>query len=691
MSDLLFEIGTEEIPAGFLNGAAVQLESLFVQKVEKLELSFEEIKTYCTPRRLALQVTELADRQKDRQEELLGPSKKAAFDAEGNPTKAAAGFARSKGVTVQDLQLVDTPRGKYLQLIRDREGKPTDSLLPTILQEIVLELSFPKSMRWGSNQTTFVRPIQWILALFGQNSIVFEHEGIVAGSTTRGHRFMAPEEIEVSTGSSYEKLLEKVSVIADYETRKQMVLGEINNAVARTDFDQEADVFIDEGLLATVTNLVEIPFGVCGRFDDKFLELPDEVLVTSMREHQKYFPVIDKNGMLLPGFVAVNNTQVTDPEVTREGHERVLRARLEDAYFFFESDKKIQLVDRIEQLSGIIFQAKLGSIKEKTERIVKLTRLLGEELESEATEDACRAALLCKADLISDMVGEFPSLQGVMGGAYAAYDHESEAVSVAIREHYMPLRSGSPLPSSPEGTLVGMADRIDTIAGCFGIGQQPTGTADPFGLRRLSLAVIHLIEKSGYVLSLRDIFQKALALYGERVNGSSDTVDMIMEFIKRRFINDCVRRGMDSRAVDAVTSVVFSDLNDCLERIEALSELRQDATFDVLAGSFKRIRNIIKDNRETTVDPTLFSEAAEQDLWSLFSELKGVVEDRLENNDYRGSLRSMLALKDPVDRFFDDVMVMTDDERVRDNRLNILTSIGNLILAVGDISKMHAD
>ncbi|MBT8334553.1 MAG: glycine--tRNA ligase subunit beta [Deltaproteobacteria bacterium] len=691
MSDLLFEIGTEEIPAGFLNGAAVQLETLFVQKVEKLELSFEKIKTYCTPRRLALQVTNLADHQKDRQEELLGPSKKAAFDAEGNPTKAAVGFARSKGVTVQDLKLVETSRGEYLQLIRDREGKPTDSLLPTILQEIVLELSFPKSMRWGSNQATFVRPIQWILALFGQNSIVFEHEGIVAGSTTRGHRFMAPEEIEVSTGSSYEKLLEKGSVIPDFERRKQMVLSEIKNAVANADFDQEAEVFIDDGLLATVTNLVEIPFGVCGRFDDKFLELPDEVLVTSMREHQKYFPVIDKNGALLPGFVAVNNTQVTDPELTREGHERVLRARLEDAYFFFESDKKIQLADRIEQLSGIIFQAKLGSIKEKTERIVKLTRLLCEGLNPDATDAACRAALLCKADLISDMVGEFPSLQGLMGGAYAAHDHESNAVSVAIKEHYMPLRAGSLLPSSPEGTLVGMADRIDTIAGCFGIGQQPTGTADPFGLRRLSLAVIHLIEKSGYVLSLKDIFQKALALYGERVNGSSDTVDMIMEFIKRRFINDCVRRGMDSRAVDAVTSVIFSDVNDCLERIEALSELRQDATFDVLAGSFKRIRNIVKDNRETAVDPTLFSEAAEEDLWSLFSEIKVVVEDRLENNDYRVSLRSMLALKDPVDRFFDDVMVMTDDERVRDNRLNILTSIGNLILAVGDISKMHAD
>ncbi|MBT8362437.1 MAG: glycine--tRNA ligase subunit beta, partial [Deltaproteobacteria bacterium] len=497
--------------------------------------------------------------------------------------------------------------------------------------------------------------------------------------------------IEVSTGSSYEKLLEKGSVIPDFETRKQMVLGEIKKAVASTDFDQEAEVFIDDGLLTTVTNLVEIPFGVCGRFDDKFLELPDEVLVTSMRQHQKYFPVIDQKGALLPGFVAVNNTQVTNPELTREGHERVLRARLEDAYFFFESDKKIQLADRIEQLSGIIFQAKLGSIKEKTERIVKLTRLLCEGLNPDATDAACRAALLCKADLISDMVGEFPSLQGLMGGAYAAHDHENEAVSVAIKEHYMPLRADSPLPSSPEGTLVGMADRIDTIAGCFGIGQEPTGTADPFGLRRLSLAVIHLIEKSGYVLSLKDIFQKALALYGERVNGSSDTVDMIMEFIKRRFINDCVRRGMDSRAVDAVTSVIFSDVNDCLERIEALSELRQDATFDVLAGSFKRIRNIVKDNRETAVDPTLFSEAAEEDLWSLFSEIKVVVEDRLENNDYRGSLRSMLALKDPVDRFFDDVMVMTDDERVRDNRLNILTSIGNLILAVGDISKMHTD
>ncbi len=689
MNDLLFEIGTEEIPAGFLNPAAEQLTLLFESKAKKLNLPFGSVKTFSTPRRLALLVSNLADSQDDSLETSLGPSRKAAYDSAGKPTKAAEGFARSKGVSVDELSLVETSKGEYLQLTREVKGEPSSKLLPDLLKELILELSFPKSMKWGSYQNSFARPIQWLVALLGESVIDLEHDGIVSGRITRGHRFMAPGEKEISNAAAYEEVMASVFVIADFENRKQMVLGEIKNAVAATDFAGRAEVAVDERLLHTVTNLVEKPYGVCGRFDDKFLQLPDEVLVTSMREHQKYFPVVNSEQTLLSGFVAVNNTGVKDIALTREGHERVLRARLEDALFFFESDKKTPLAQRVEKLSGIIFQAKLGSVKEKMDRVVKLTRLLCDELEPAIADTACRAAELCKADLITDMVGEFPSLQGIMGSSYALHDNETRDVAEAIREHYMPLRSGAELPSSAAGAIVGLADRIDTIAGCFGIGQQPTGTADPFGLRRLSLAVLHIIQDRGYSLVLPDIIQKSLALYGNRVNGSSETVDLIVTFLKNRFNNDCVAKGVDSRAVEAVTSVIFLDVNDCLKRIEAFSAMKKDASFEVLSASFKRVRNIVKDNSDTSVDQNLFEADAEKQLWSAYQRLELSTRKGLNNKDYQGLLENMLQLKNPIDNYFDEVMVMAEDKDLRKNRLNMMTAIGNLILEVGDISRMH--
>ncbi len=689
MSDLLFEIGSEEIPASFILPATAQLEELFSEKMKTLGLPFSAIASYATPRRLALQVSGISERQEDSEEVLLGPSKKAAYDSEQKPTKAAEGFARSKGVSVADLELVETPKGEYLQLTRKVIGRQTSEILPSMLKELILALSFPKSMKWGANQHSFARPIQWIVAIFDQEVVRFEHEGIVSGSRTRGHRFMAPDFVEIEDINGYEKILESISVIGDFKTRKAAVLGEIKAAVAGVDFGSAADVAVHEGLLNTVTNLVEYPFGVCGQFDEKFLQVPDQVLITSMREHQKYFPVVAQDDSLLPGFVAVNNTRVIKPELTREGHERVLRARLEDAFFFFESDKKRKLEDRVDDLAGVIFQAKLGSVQEKTERIVKLTRLLAEMFAPELAEDGCRVAQLCKADLTTDMVGEFPSLQGVMGSSYAAHDGESEAVVKAITEHYMPLRSGAQLPSTEVGALVAMADRIDTIAGCFGIGQTATGTADPFGLRRLSLALLHLVEDRNYALDLRAVFSKALALYGDRVDGGNETVEQILRFVKGRFVNDCVRRGMEQSAVDAVVSVQFNDIIDCLKRIGAFIDIRDDQSFDLLAGSFKRIRNIIKDNEDATVSLDLLAEEAERDLYKICQELSESGGDSLAKGDYRGFLIDMMRLKEPVDRFFDDVMVMVEDQDVRTNRLNLLTAINRLILEVGDIAKMH--
>ncbi len=689
MRDLLFEIGTEEIPAGFLTPALGQLETRFTRKAAELKIEHGALRVMGTPRRLTLIVNDVAEKQQDIREELLGPSKKAAFDADGQMTKAAVGFARSKGVEVDALKVVETPKGDYLVLVREVRGDATQHLLPELLLSLILELSFPKSMRWGSNQHTFARPIQWLVALFGTEILPIQHEGIVSANLTRGHRFLANEQFAIESAATYEAQLAEKYVLVDPAKRRAEVVGAIKQAVAESTELTGGKVAIDEELVDTVNNLVEIPFGVCGIFDAKFLQLPAEVLITSMRVNQKYFPVVNDKEELLPGFVAVNNTRVNDTAITRKGHQRVLRARLEDALFFFDSDRQTRLEDRIDKLQGIIFQAKLGTMLEKNERIVKLVRILAEKVDSSLIEDGCRAALLCKTDLLSDMVGEFPSLQGIMGGAYALHDGEKPAVATAIKEHYMPKRAGSDVPTSDMGALLALADRFDTLAGCFGIGQVPTGTADPFGLRRISLAILHIIEQKNYTISLREIVHKALALYGNKVAGGNETVDGVLHFIKGRFSNDCISRGFAAEAVDAAVSVHFDNVNECLRRIEAIVKISREPAFKILAASYKRIRNIIKDNQQTSVAVELFAHKAEEDLYALFLEVNKEMAQHIAVSDYAKALEAMLKMKEPVDTFFDEVMVMADDPAIRQNRLNLLTALGELILQIGDISKLQ--
>lgn len=689
MRDLLYEIGTEELPASFVQPALKQLHDSFIVKTKDLKIDHGAIELKGTPRRLALIVRELAEKQPDIHEELIGPSVKAGVDADGEFTKAAIGFAKSRGAEVTELSRVDTPKGEYLMLVREVKGKETVDLLKTVLYELLLELSFPKSMRWGANNHAFARPIQWLLPLYGEEIIPLEHEGITASNVTMGHRFHHNYAITISTVDAYEQTLLDHDVVVDIDQRRSLVVKEITAAVEQTQFSGSARVSVDENLVDLVTNLVEKPFGVCGRFEDKFLQVPDEVLITSMREHQKYFPVVGSDGNLQPGFVAVNNTEVRDTAITRKGHERVLRARLEDALFFFNSDCAGSLEDKRKRLDGIIFQAKLGTMLDKSNRLIKLAALLCEKTGSEKTEQAGRAAFLCKADLISDMVGEFPSLQGVMGSAYAKNDNEEDEVALAIKEHYMPKRAGAELPSSELGAIVGLADRIDTIAGCFGIGQVPTGTADPFGLRRLSLAVLNIINSKGYSLSLQEIMHKALALYGDKVDGSGDTVDKICTFIQGRFANDCVAKGVNSGVVEAVTAVAFDDVRNALERIDALNEIKKEDAFPVLAASFKRIRNITKDTDSAKVDTALFCENAEKELYATFVEVESEIKGLLEKCDYLAALHVMLKMKKPVDTFFDDVMVMADDDKIRQNRLNMLNGIGQIILQIADISKIQ--
>ncbi|NOQ46596.1 MAG: glycine--tRNA ligase subunit beta [Desulfobulbaceae bacterium] len=691
MNELLFEIGTEEIPAGYIQPALQFMEDNVRKKFSDLGLECGQITTAGTPRRLTLAVDGLPDGQQNRRHEHIGPARKAGFDKDGNPTRAAMGFARSRGLAVEELQIVEMPKGEYLMAVEDVKGQATGELLPDLLKSLLSEIPFPKSMRWADSNMAFARPIQWLLALYDGAVVDFTVENVQTGATTLGHRFMAPDAIITKGFDHYRKELEKNSVIVDPARRRQMVIDEVRKAVKQQAGKQEAEPVLHEGLIDTVTNLVEIPWGVCGSFDEKFLQLPEEALVTSMREHQKYFSVADSQGKLMPLFVAVNNTRINDRELAASGHERVLRARLEDGLFFFNEDKKKKLEDHLDNLSGIIFQKKLGTMAAKSERIAILAAMLADRLFPEGRDDVIRAARLAKADLLTEMVGEFPSLQGIMGREYALLDGEKQVVATAIHEHYMPVRAGGALPAGTLGAIVGIADRMDTLAGCFAIGEKPTGNKDPFGLRRQAIGLISIISGLNLSLSLREMAEAALQGYGDRIEAGEETVEQVLAFIRLRFENEQIASGIRQEVVEAVTSVAFDNLVDCLARIQALDSIRVQEAFAVLAGSFKRIRNIIKENKETAVETDLFSEEAEKELYATLAAVREKALPMVWDRDYIEALQVMLEMKEPVDRFFDDVMVMVDDQAVRRNRLNLLTALGELVLQVGDISKMHVE
>lgn len=690
MSELLFEIGTEEIPAGYIQPALDTLAAEAAKKLGGLELAFTSISTYGTPRRLTLAVVGLPSRQQDRRLEHIGPSKKAGFDAEGRLTKAAEGFARSRGFTPDQLQVVATARGEYLMAVEDVKGQETVALLPDLLESLIRELVFPKSMRWANTSLTFARPIQWLLALFDGAVLPLTIEGLSSGNTTRGHRFMAPSPVAVTGIDDYLHTLAERYVMADPVARKAKVVEEVERVVAASG-NLGARPVLHEGLLDIVTNLVELPCAICGHFDQKFLQLPEETLVTSMREHQKYFPVVGQDGKLLPLFVAVNNTRVADHTLAANGHERVIRARLEDGLFFFKEDRKRPLADRCKELHGIVFQNKLGTMQAKSERITRLAGLLADRIAPNLRDDVIRAAGLAKADLLTAMVGEFPTLQGIMGRVYALHDGEKPAIAQAIEEHYLPLRAGGDVPQSLLGAMIGIADRLDTLVGCFAIGEKPTGNKDAFGLRRQAIGLISILRGLNISLSLREMAAAALAGYAEVVPQQADIVDEVLTFIRLRLENDQIAAGYSQELVEAATSVGFDDPIDCLMRIEALSEIRGQESFKVLAGSFKRINNIIKENRLTEIDSTLLTEPAEQELFSALVTAREKALPLLEQRLYHQALLAMLAIKEPVDRFFDSVMVMAEDTAIRTNRLNLLTALRALVLRVGDISKMHAE
>ncbi len=683
--ELLLEIGTEEIPARFLPPVLEEMAVSFRKMLDAERIGVGEILTWGTPRRLALVAREVAAAQAETETEELGPPKAVAFDAAGKPTPAALGFAKKQGVAVSDLIEVDTPRGVYLAVKKSTTGRPTAERLPELLPGFILGLSFPKSMRWGSETITFARPIHWILARYGGAVVDFEVGDVTSGGVTFGHRFMAPGAVEVTDAQAYVTALKAARVIVDPVARRALLAEELARAAAGV----KGEVVPNPGLLEENTFLVEYPSVVVGNFEDKFLALPDEVLITSMREHQRYFSLRGADGRLLPHFIAVNNTLTRDPDVVRQGHERVIRARLADAMFFFQEDSKTPLAKRVDALKGVVFHSLLGTSYEKMERFRELAVSLARQLAPELEAAVYRAATLCKADIVTEMVGEFPSLQGVMGRQYAKLSGEPPEVAEALFTHYLPRHADDELPQDKVGALVGLADRLDTICGCFGVGLNPTGAADPYGLRRHALAVIRIVRSIKLHLDLVAAVAVALELLKDKISRAmEETALEVLDFFQTRLQHLLLVEGFDHETITAVLAAGCRDVVDAVDKVRALAAVRQSPEFPALATAFKRVINIAQGAEPGEVNPLLFEHPEENILFESTELMELEVTRALKSRDYPGVCRALASLRGPVDAFFEKVMVMAEDAQLRRNRLALLVRISRTFLLMADFSKI---
>ena len=683
--DLFLEIGTEEIPAGFLPKAMADMETLIRKELENSRLTFGAIKTLATPRRLVLHVTEIPTLQSDAETTAMGPAKAIAFGADGKPSKAAEGFARGQGVDVSQLTVIATDKGEYIAAVKKETGRPTHQLLAEILPRLIGNIPFKKSMRWGDFDVRFARPIHWIVALFDGIVVPFSFGPINSGTLSRGHRFMGNTPFPVRDFVHYLEECERHFVIPDPEKRKDIIRREIH----RTAESAGGRLLPDEALLEEVTYLCEYPSTVHGTFPADFLKVPKEVLITSMKSHQRYFSVLDRDGKLLNAFITINNTLTDDPSVVVKGNERVLRARLSDARFFFEEDKKVRLDERVEALKKVVYQQKLGTSYEKMERFRALAEGLAEKLNPAVKVQTARAATLCKADLVSGMVGEFPEVQGIMGREYALLEGEPAAVATAIAEHYLPIQAGGDLPASDIGAFVSIADKLDTICGCFGVGLIPTGSADPYALRRSALGIINIILDREYKLSLAALIDESLALLSAKlVRPAADVKADVLEFFRGRFTNLMADRH-PADAVDAAAAVKYDDLPDAELRIAALAIFKARADFSELAVTFKRVGNIVKEGVDGTIDQALFENPAEAALAAAVKNVHISVSAAIGVKDYLTALTEIASLRGYVDDFFDKVMVMADDEKIRRNRLALLTSISKLFGGIADFGRLN--
>jgi glycyl-tRNA synthetase beta chain len=684
--ELLFEIGTEEIPSAPLYEAIGQLKADAETALDEARLGYAIVDVFGSPRRLVVRVTDLVDRQEDVTLRVKGPAVKAAYDDEGKPTKAAEGFARGKGVDVETLERVEDEGGAYVYAVIDRPGRPTVEVLPELLGQLVAGIEWPKSMRWGSGEARFSRPVRWLLALFGADVVPVTFGGVTAGRTTYGHRFLAPGPIEVPTASEYDLACRRGLVVYDHARRAALVREGIDAAAA----EAGAVPVVSEKVFSEVVNLVEHPTVAIGRFDSEFLEVPREVLETAMESHQRYFPLEGADGSLLAAFVVVHNGDAARTDAIVAGHERVIRARLADAAFFYREDLSRSLEEYVADLEDIVFQERLGTLAEKVSRVERLTGKLAVLADADpgATAEAVRAAHLCKADLTTHVVIEFPSLQGVMGSYYARSAGEPEAVAAAIPEHYRPRFAGDAVPVSAPGRLVSVADKLDTICGIFAIGMAPTGSADPYALRRGALGVLAIVL-GGLQITLDEAIAAALEGYAGSLEFDPQSVGAsVKEFFTGRFEVMLRDRGHAYDTVAAVLAVAADDPADAVARCDALSSLRASSdVMDDLSVAFTRAKNLSAPELGTSADPSLMGaqEAALADALAEAEESAGV---SLVAGDYDGALGVLAGLRGPIDAFFDSVLVMDENESLRQNRLRLLNRFVGLFERFADFSRL---
>lgn len=692
-SELLLEVGCEEIPARFLAPALKQFEAKGKAALANGKIGHGKITTCGTPRRLVLAVHDVSKMQEGWEEKRLGPLVKQAFDDKGEPTKAALGFARSCGVSIDDLGREETKKGEKLSWVKKVEGRPGAEVLAELLPALIRSLEFPKSMRWGSGPMAFVRPIRWVVALLGGEVIGFDLGGISSGDHTRRHRFTHPEPIQVKDIDDYLDKLEKGNVIADPQKRRELIERDANKMA----LELGGELYPDPGLLDEVTNLVEYPVVLSGRFDDKYLSLPAPVPIAAMRNHQKYFAVrsTSPDKGLMPCFITVANTPAPDTSVIVRGNERVLGARLADAEFYWEEDKKAGLEKMREGTAGMLFYKTLGTYLDKTDRLSDLCDRLCDALFSdraEIRETAIKAASFCKADLVSLMVGEFPELQGVMGGEYAKASGLGDGVADAIGDHYLPRSAediaGGVYPQSPAGDVVSIADKLDSVVSCWAAGLAPTGAGDPFSLRRQAQGVINLILVKGYRFSLPDLVEEAAKLICPRLDVDKDKVfNEVVEFILTRLRGQLIEAGHPYDAVDACLSAWNGDLLDTVHKIEAVSQMKKRDDFDPLMVAFRRVMNIIE-GEPGPVDKDLFKEQSEADFFAEYNKVRDQAAPLLSDCEYGRALELMARLKPSVDRFFDDVLVNAEDEELKRNRHALCAAVAGFFKEIADFSKI---
>ncbi|MCD9538628.1 glycine--tRNA ligase subunit beta [Photobacterium carnosum] len=684
--NFLIELGTEELPPKALRTLAEAFAANFEAELKAANLPHQGIKWYAAPRRLALKVTALAENQPDRIVEKRGPAITAAFDAEGNATKAAQGWARGNGITVDQAERMVTDKGEWLLFKQEVKGQPAQTLLPELAAAALAKLPIPRPMRWGNKDTQFIRPVKTLTMLLGEELIEGTILGIASARTIRGHRFMGEAEFTIDNADQYPAILEeRGKVMADYDARKAIILADAKKAADAV--GGIAD--LDDELVEEVTSLVEWPVVLTASFEEEFLKVPSEALVYTMKGDQKYFPVYDAEGKLIPKFIFVSNIISKDPSQVISGNEKVVRPRLADAEFFFNTDLKSKLVDRLPQLETAIFQQQLGTIKDKTDRITELAGYIAEKIGADVT-NAKRAGLLAKCDLMTSMVFEFTETQGVMGMHYARHDGEAEDVALALNEQYMPRFAGDQLPSTNVSSAVAMADKLDTIVGIFGIGQAPKGS-DPFALRRASLGVLRIIVENGYDLDLVDLVAKAHSLFGDKLTNAKVDSDVI-EFMLGRFRAWYQDAGFSIDIIQAVLAMHPTQPSDFDKRVKAVSHFRELDAAESLAAANKRVGNILaKFDGElpTTVNNSLLVEAAEKELAAKVETVVATLAPVFAAGDYQQALTELASLREPVDAFFDNVMVMADDEQLKVNRLTLLNLLRNQFLQVADISLLQ--